>query len=58
MDSNIFRLKKSRETARTKSNDIVSGTLDSIHKNIVSSFLALFFTLALKTDFVSNFFLF
>ena len=38
MDSNIFRLKKYRETARTKSNDIVSGTLDSIHKNIVSSF--------------------
>ena len=32
----IFRIKKGRETSRTKSGDIVSGTLDSIHQNVVT----------------------
>lgn len=35
---NIFRIKKSRDAAlRSKTQEIVSGTLDSIHQNIVSS---------------------
>jgi len=34
---NVFRTKKIRDTSsRTKTNDIVSGTLDSIHQNVVS----------------------
>lgn len=33
----IFRIKKGRETTRTKQNEIVSGTLDSIHQSIISS---------------------
>ena len=33
---NIFRIKKSRET-KSKNIDIVSGTLDSIHQNVISS---------------------
>lgn len=35
---NVFRTKKIRDTSsRTKTNDVVSGTLDSIHQNVVSS---------------------
>ena len=35
---NIFRIKKSRDASlRSKQQEIVSGTLDSIHQNIVSS---------------------
>ena len=33
----IFRIKKGRDSSRTKQSDIVSGTLDSIHQNIVGS---------------------
>jgi hypothetical protein len=33
----VFRIKKGRESSRTKNSDIVSGTLDSIHQNVVSS---------------------
>lgn len=33
----IFRIKKGRETSRLKQQDIVSGTLDSIHQNVVSN---------------------
>jgi hypothetical protein len=33
---NVFRIKKPRET-KSKSQEIVSGTLDSIHQNVVSS---------------------
>jgi hypothetical protein len=33
----IFRIKKGRETTRSKQPDIVSGTLDSIHQNMVSN---------------------
>lgn len=34
---NVFRTKKIRDTSsRTKTNDMVSGTLDSIHQNVVS----------------------
>jgi hypothetical protein len=34
---NIFRIKKSRDTvAKTRSSDTVSGTLDSIHQNLIS----------------------
>lgn len=34
----VFRIKKGRDTAtRSKTGDIVSGTLDSIHQNVVSS---------------------
>ena len=34
---NVFRTKKIRDTSsRTKTNDVVSGTLDSIHQNVVS----------------------
>ena len=35
---NTFRIKKTRDTtSRSKQNDIVSGTLDSIHQTIVGS---------------------
>ena len=35
---NVFRIKKSRSTiVNSKAQEIVSGTLDSIHQNIVSS---------------------
>lgn len=35
---NIFRIKKSRDTtSRSKNQEVVSGTLDSIHQNIVGS---------------------
>ena len=35
---NVFRIKKSRDTTlRSKQQDVVSGTLDSIHQNIVTS---------------------
>lgn len=33
----IFRIKKGRESSRTKASEIVSGTLDSIHQNLVGS---------------------
>lgn len=33
----VFRIKKGRDTTRLKQNEIMSGTLDSIHKTIVSS---------------------
>lgn len=33
----VFRIKKGRETSRSKNADIVSGTLDSIHQNMVST---------------------
>ena len=33
----IFRIKKGRETSRSKNSEIISGTLDSIHQNVVSS---------------------
>ena len=33
----MFRIKKGRESYRSKQTDIVSGTLDSIHQNIVSN---------------------
>lgn len=33
----VFRIKKGRESSRTKNSEIVSGTLDSIHQNIVST---------------------
>jgi len=33
----VFRIKKGRESSRTKTSEIVSGTLDSIHQNVVSS---------------------
>jgi len=33
----VFRIKKGRETSRSKNVDIVSGTLDSIHQNMVSN---------------------
>lgn len=33
----VFRIKKGRETSRSKNADIVSGTLDSIHQNMVSN---------------------
>ena len=33
----IFRIKKGRESSRTKQSEMVSGTLDSIHQNVVSS---------------------
>ena len=33
----IFRIKKGRESSRTKNSEIVSGTLDSIHQNVVGS---------------------
>lgn len=31
----VFRIKKGRETTKTKNAEIVSGTLDSIHQNVV-----------------------
>lgn len=35
---NVFRIKKSRETGpKVKSSETISGTLDSIHQNLVSS---------------------
>jgi hypothetical protein len=34
---NVFRIKKSRDTVRTKKTDTVSGTLDSIHQSVVST---------------------
>jgi len=34
---NVFRIKKSRDTVRTKKADTVSGTLDSIHQSVVSN---------------------
>jgi hypothetical protein len=34
---NIFRIKKSRDTVRSKQTDIVSGTLDSIHQSMISN---------------------
>ena len=35
---NVFRIKKSRETSpKTKASETVSGTLDSIHQNLVST---------------------
>jgi hypothetical protein len=34
---NIFRIKKSRDSSKSKASDIVSGTLDFVHQNIVSS---------------------
>lgn len=35
---NTFRIKKTRDTvSRSKQNDIVSGTLDSIHQNIIGT---------------------
>ena len=33
----IFRIKKGRDSGRTKQSEIVSGTLDSIHQNMVGS---------------------
>jgi len=33
----VFRIKKGRESYRSKQTDIVSGTLDSIHQNVVSN---------------------
>jgi len=33
----IFRIKKGREPSRLKHQDIVSGTLDSIHQNVVTN---------------------
>lgn len=33
----VFRIKKGRETIRTKQNEIMTGTLDSIHQTIVTS---------------------
>jgi hypothetical protein len=33
----VFRIKKGRETTRTKQNEIMTGTLDSIHQTIVSA---------------------
>lgn len=33
----IFRIKKERESSRSKNSELVSGTLDSIHQNVVSS---------------------
>lgn len=33
----IFRIKKGRDSTRNKNSEIVSGTLDSIHQNVVSS---------------------
>lgn len=33
----IFRIKKGRESSKSKNSEIVSGTLDSIHQNVVSS---------------------
>ena len=37
---NVFRTKKFRETtSRVKTQDVVSGTLDSIHQHVVSSLL-------------------
>jgi hypothetical protein len=33
----VFRIKKGRESSRSKANEIVSGTLDSIHQNLVGS---------------------
>lgn len=33
----VFRIKKSRESSRTKNNDIMVGTLDFIHQNVVTS---------------------
>ena len=33
----VFRIKKGRETTKSKNNEIVSGTLDSIHQNVVSN---------------------
>ena len=34
---NVFRIKKSRDTIRTKKADTVSGTLDSIHQSVVNT---------------------
>lgn len=35
---NMFRIKKTREsTSRIKNSEIVSGTLDSIHQNLISN---------------------
>ena len=34
---NVFRIKKSRDTIRTKKADTVSGTLDSIHQSVVTT---------------------
>jgi predicted RNA-binding Zn-ribbon protein involved in translation (DUF1610 family) len=33
----VFRIKKGRESFRTKQNEIMSGTLDSIHQTIITS---------------------
>jgi hypothetical protein len=33
----VFRIKKGRDSSRLKNSEIVSGTLDSIHQNVVSS---------------------
>lgn len=33
----VFRIKKGRDSSRTKQAEIVSGTLDSIHQNVVST---------------------
>jgi uncharacterized Zn finger protein (UPF0148 family) len=33
----IFRIKKGRDSSRAKQHDLVSGTLDSIHQNVVSA---------------------
>jgi uncharacterized Zn finger protein (UPF0148 family) len=34
---NMFRIKKARESSRIKNSEIVSGTLDSIHQNLISN---------------------
>ena len=34
---NAFRIKKFREPSKSKSQDIVSGTLDSVHQSIITS---------------------
>jgi vacuolar-type H+-ATPase subunit I/STV1 len=34
---NAFRIKKFREPSKSKSQDIVSGTLDSVHQSIIGS---------------------
>ncbi len=33
----IFRIKKGRESSKTKNTEIVSGTLDSLHQNVVAN---------------------